>query len=284
MMSYFYRKKRFMLGMSLVLIFTATPLIAKNTQINDYMVGPGDVLDIRVWDHEDLNRVVEISQEGAFSFPFVGIVEVSNHSVVEIEKELAQKLSDGYIVAPQVTISVSEYRNQKVFVFGEVNRPGSYILKHKSHLLEIISEAGGFTGQRGTVCTIVRPEKTVDKIKPTSIKEAKENEIIKIDLDLLISGSKENPPFYISPGDSIYVDESEKIFVTGEVQAPGQFRWKKGLTVRQAVSLAGGGTPRASLNRIRIIRTNQGEESTFKPNLGDPVLPDDIIKVPESFF
>lgn len=277
-------KRRFCLRLIIALILSATSVYAKPAQKNDYIVGPGDVLDIRVWDHEDLNRVVEISQEGAFSFPFVGKITISKHTVFEIESELAEKLSDGYIVAPQVTISVAEYRNQKVFLFGEVNRPGSYILKHKSHLLEIISEAGGFTAQRGSICTIVRPEKKGGEVKPTSLAEAKEKEIVKIDLDRLVSGSKENQIFYIQPGDSIYIGESEKIFVTGEVQAPGQFNWKKGLTVRQAVSLAGGGTPRASINRIKIIRTDKGEEKTVKPKLGDPVLPDDIIKVPESFF
>ena len=92
-------------------------------------------------------------------------------------------------------------------------------------------------------------------------------------------------PFNVMPGDSIYIGESEKIYVTGEVRSPGRLKWEKGLTVREAVSMAGGGTTRASINRIQIIRNDEnGDEKLIKPKLGDPVLPNDIIKVPESYF
>lgn len=258
--------------------------MAQHQSQDEYVVGPGDVLDILVWDNDDLNRTVELSQEGAFTFPFIGKVNTSNLSVFQIERLLVQKLSDGYLVAPQVSITVAEYRNQKVFLFGEVARPGSYVLKHRSHLLELISEAGGFTEKRGTICVIVRPEAKADKNLPTSIQNAKKSEIIRINLDKLISGEVDTPSFFIMPGDSIYISESEKIYVTGEVMSPGKLNWEKGLTVRQAVSMAGGGTPRASINRISIIRNDNGVEKMFKPNLGDPVLPNDIIKVPESYF
>jgi polysaccharide export outer membrane protein len=251
---------------------------------NNYVVGPGDLLDIQVWDNSDLNRTVEISQEGSFSFPFVGKINASNLSVFQIKRLLVKKLSDGYLVAPQVSITVAEYRNQKVFLFGEIARPGSYVLKHRSHLLEIISEAGGFTPQRGTTGVVVRPEAGASKQTPTSIQDAKKSEIIHINLDQLLSGAAGTPPVYVMPGDSIYIGESEKIFVTGEVRRPGELRWEKGLTVRQAVSMAGGGTPRASINRVRIIRNDNGAEKIIKPGLGDPVLPNDIIKVPESYF
>jgi polysaccharide export outer membrane protein len=273
------------LSTAILLIFLAASTgIAQDISNGTYVVGPGDVLDIQVWDHDDLNRTVEISQEGIFTFPFVGQVEASSLSIFQIERLLTQKLSDGYLVAPQVSITVTEYRNQTVFLLGQVARPGSYVLKHRNHLLELISKAGGFTERSGTTCIIVRPEAGVNKNEPTSIQAAKKSEIIKVNLDNLLSGAADTPPFYVMPGDSIYIGESEKIFVIGEVRRPGQFSWEKGLTVRQAVSMAGGGTPRASINRVRIIRNDNGEEKTVKPNLGDPVLPNDIIKVPESYF
>jgi polysaccharide export outer membrane protein len=61
-------------------------------------------------------------------------------------------------------------------------------------------------------------------------------------------------------------------------------RWERNLTVRQAISIAGGGTPRAALNRIRIVRNKGGTEEEFKPELGEFVMPNDVIKVPESWF
>lgn len=273
-----------LLATGMIVVLSISPAMAQRLHKNDYVVGPGDVLDIQVWDNDDLNRTIEVSQKGAFTFPFIGKINALKLSVFDLERLLIRKLSDGYLVAPQVTITISEYRNQKVFLFGQVRRPGMYMLKHHMHILELISEAGGFTEQRGSLCTIVRPEAEAGKKVPTLINDAKKSEIIHVDLDQLISGAVHNLSAYVMPGDSIYISESEKIFVTGEVRLPGKLKWEKGLTVRQAVSLAGGGTARASVNRIRIIRNVDGVEKKIKPNLGDPVLPNDIIKVPESFF
>jgi polysaccharide export outer membrane protein len=275
---------RLFCAIGLLLVPPASAAMAQRQTQDDYVVGPGDVLDIQVWDNNDLNRTVEISQEGAFTFPFIGKVDAINLSVFQIERLLIQKLAEGYLVAPQVSVTVAEYRNQKVFLFGEVARPGSYILKHRNHLLELISEAGGFTKQRGSTGVIVRPQSQADKSLPKSIQDADKSEIINIDLDKLISGAEDTPPFLVMPGDTIYIGKSEKIYVTGEVRSPGQLNWEKGMTVREAVSLAGGGTPRASINRVRIIRKDNGAEKTIKPNLGDLVQPNDIIKVPESYF
>jgi polysaccharide export outer membrane protein len=250
----------------------------------NYAVGPGDVLNIKVWDHEDLDRSVEVSEEGAFTFPFIGKVKVSGMTTFKIEKLLEQKLADGYLVAPQVNISMAEYRNQRAFVFGEVKKPGVYMLTHRYNLLELISEAGGFTEKSGSTCTIVRPEHKANRDQPTLIEDAGKNEIITIDLEKLVSGKMVSNTPYVKPGDSIYISEAEKIYVTGEVKAPGELKWKKGITVREAVSLAGGGTARAAVNRTRVIRKVNGAEQVIKPNLGDPLLPNDIVKVPESYF
>lgn len=272
------------LTVSLSIIPVTSTGIAQYKTKNEYVVGPGDVLNIQIWDHDDLSRTVEISQEGIFTFPFIGPVNASNLSIFQIERLLTQKLSDGYLVAPQVSITVAEYRNQRVFLLGQVAKQGSYVLRHPNHLLELISKAGGFTEQRGTTCIIVRPEAKSEKELPKSIRDAKKSEIIRINLDRLISGEAASSQFIVMPGDTIYIGESEKIYVIGEVISPGRFNWQKGLTVREAVSLAGGGTERSSINRLCIIRKHNGKEETIKPKLWDPVQPNDIIKVPESYF
>ena len=247
-----------------------------------YIIGPGDILEIKVWDHDDLSRSVQVSQGGEFTFPFIGKVKVENLSSFEIENLLAKKLSNGFLVAPQVSVEVVEYLNKKVFVFGEVKKPGTYILKHNYTFLELISEAGGFTEDKGQFCFVVRPGEKENKTKPILLKNALEKQIIKLKIDDLITGSTGS--FNVIPGDSVYISESEKIYVTGEVKAPGKVKWNDKLTVREAVSLAGGETPKASINRVQIIRIINGIENVLKPKLSDFVQPDDIIKVPESYF
>jgi polysaccharide biosynthesis/export protein len=261
------------------------PFSAKCDQLDkDYIIGPGDVLEIRVWDHDDLFRRVEVSQEGAITYPFIGRIMAANHSVFELETLLQKKLADGYLVAPQVNVTVAEYINQKIFLFGEVNKPGSYTLRKKIHLLELISEAGGFTENRGTKCIIVRPRSAKAKQGPTSPEQVSKNETIEVNLDDLIAGRLNLNQAYVKPGDSVYVKEAENVYVIGQVDKPGKYKWVKGLTVLQTISLAGGGTPRAAMNRVSIIRRQNGAEKEYRPELGEGVQPNDIIKVPESYF
>jgi polysaccharide biosynthesis/export protein len=266
------------------LLMFSTGLSAAQQPVNkDYIIGSGDELQIQVWDHDDLNRTVEVSHDGTFSFPFIGKVRAAGKSVFELQNYLIKKLSDGYLVAPQVTVGIAQYRNKKAFILGEVHRPGSYILKQNMHLLELISEAGGFTANRGTVCTIIRSAEAKNLSNPVPIKNASAHEIIKIDLTRLANGDpSEN--IAIEPNDSIYISAVSHIFVTGEVRNPGEVNFAEGMTVHQAISMAGGGTPKAALGRTRIVRMQNGKEVEIKPALSDTVFPNDIIKVPESYF
>ncbi|MGD9212589.1 MAG: SLBB domain-containing protein [Desulfobacteraceae bacterium] len=257
--------------------------IAKEADSKSYKVGPGDILHIEIWDHDDLNRDIEISQDGSFTFPFIGSIDASNLSVHEIEKLLTEKLSDGYIVAPQIVVNVAEYNYRKVFLFGEVQRPGTYPLRQNVLLMELISDAGGFTPDRGATCHIVRNKNSNQASTPIALEEAAARDIITIDLNRLTSGHLQDN-IELSPGDSIYINSADHVFVTGEVQNPGEIRWVNRMTVLQAISSAGGGTPNAAVNRTIIVRLKDGKEVKIKPNLSDPVLPNDIIKVPESYF
>lgn len=270
-----------LIGSSLALLCFAQP---GNIKGNEYIVGPGDILEITVWDHDDLARKIEVSREGAISFPFIGVINVMNNSVFDIEKKIQSELADGFLIAPQVNVIVSEYNNQKVFIFGEVKKPGSYVIQQKIQLLSLISDAGGFTDQRGQIALVVRPEVGGVNQQPMPLETANENEIIKIDLEKIFLQKNNFAQFNILPGDTVYIEKAEIFYVTGEVKSPGKFEWEKGLTVRQAVSLAGGGTSKAAINRIEIIRNKNHIEIKLKPDLVDPVLPNDIIKVPESYF
>jgi len=252
-------------------------------QTGAYTIGAGDRLSIQVWDHDDLTRTVEVAPDGTFSFPFIGKVQASDKTAFMIENILVEKLSDGYLVGPQVTVGVIEYNNKKVFLFGEVVRPGSYVLRSNMRLLELISDAGGFTTNRGSTCTVVRSPNGDADAKPIAIEDATGHEIITVNLTQLTKGDPgEN--ILIAPNDSIYISAAERIFVTGEVKRPGEIEYREGMTVRQAISMAGGGTPKAAIGRIRIVRMDNGKETEIKPSPGDPIFPNDILKVPESYF
>jgi protein involved in polysaccharide export with SLBB domain len=86
------------------------------------------------------------------------------------------------------------------------------------------------------------------------------------------------------PRVSIYITRYRNFFVSGEVNRPGGYPFEDGLTVLKAVTLAGGFTDKAASGRIKIKRLKEKDEVTISANLKDPVYPDDVIVVPESFF
>ena len=262
----------------------STNLFAENLSNKEYTIGPEDVLGIQVWDNKDLNRTVEVSQEGTFTFPLIGNVHADGLSIFELEDLIEKRLADGYILEPQVTVSINEYQNRKVFLLGEVERPGSYVLKRKTHILELISNAGGFTNKAGRTIKIVRPKSQKQSEGHVSPTEDKENEIITLDLSKFNANSAHDT-FFVKSGDSIYVNPVPRIYVIGEVGNPGALEWEKSMTVRQAISLAGGHTQMAALKRTRIIRVNKnGKENEIKAHMDDLVRPDDIIKVSGRYF
>jgi polysaccharide export outer membrane protein len=249
----------------------------------EYTIGPEDVLEIQIWDNGDLDRTVEVSQEGSFTFPLIGKVYANGFSVFELENLIKKRLADGYIVNPQINVSVIEYKSRKVFILGAVQNPGCYVLKRKIHLLELISEAGGFCDNAGRMITIVRPKLPRQSRGLISSSEDKENEIITLDLGEFKADSPYDD-FFVESGDSIYVNPTSRVFVSGQVVKPGEFEWERGLTVRQAISLAGGTTRLAAAKRTIIVRIKNGKEEMLRAKMDDLVRPDDIIKVPERYF
>lgn len=265
------------------IVFTPTLCLAVQTPTGDYVIGPGDKLDIQVWENPDLGGTVEVSRSGDFSFPLIGKVHAAGLSVFALEKKLTQKLAAGYLVSPQVRVRITEYSNQKVFLFGAVKKPGSYVIKGKTSILELISSMGGITDDTGVTAIIVRPESPQRKNKPLAVDQARAEEIIRVDLERLAAGEG-GKNIFVMPGDSIYVKKVQKIFVTGEVRKPGKFNWEKNLTVREAISLAGGPSKAGASERTQIIRIQNGQETHIRPKMSDFVKPDDIIKVPKSYF
>ena len=258
---------------------------AENPSGKEYTLGPEDVIEIQIWDNKDLDRTVEVSQDGSFTFPLIGKVHTAGLSVFELENLIKKRLADGYIAAPHVTVFVVKYQSRKVFLLGEVKNPGNYVLKGKTHILELISMAGGFTDKSGRIIKIVRLNSLKhNKRGDAAPGEDKETETITLDLGEYKADSAYDS-FFVANGDSIYVNPVPRIFVIGEVIRPGEFKWETGLTIHQAISRAGGPNERAALKRIKIIRIKRnGKEKTIKARLDDLARPEDIIKVPGRYF
>ena len=164
---------------------------------SDYKISPTDLLDITIYQNNELNRSVRVSQNGTISFPLVGTVQIGGLGVIQAEDALSKKLSD-FVIAPQVTIFIKEYGNKHVYVLGQVSKPGSYELPTESRLtvVEAISMAGGFT-------PIAAPDRT-RVIR--SVNGKSETYTVEVS-EVTKNGAKEKD-ITLEPNDVVYVPQS----------------------------------------------------------------------------
>lgn len=113
-------------------------------KLSEYIIGPGDVLGVQVWRHKDLNQSVKVQLNGNITFPLVGDMHVSGMPLSEFQIHLSREL-DRYIVNPYVSIQVTVFKSNKIYVLGEVLKPGIYFPEESKTVSEAIALAGGFT-------------------------------------------------------------------------------------------------------------------------------------------
>jgi polysaccharide export outer membrane protein len=254
----------------------------------DYRLGPEDNIEIRVWDHDDLTRTTRVGLDGNISFPFVGQVKAQGLTLSELQKELEQRLGPKYIIEPRVSITVSEYKSQKFFVVGNVQRPGTYPLTKPIRVVEAISQAGGIASGTiskplsGAVAIVIHAQPGEKLHKPKLPSQIPASQKITVSLSAALAGDPEQN-LEIKDGDTIYVPNLV-YYVTGEVKKPGRFPYEERMTVLQAVTTAEGFTDKASSRSIYIIRENSGEKQKVRVGTDDLIRPGDTIVVPESWF
>src|SRR5215470_15129726 len=166
----------------------------------EYRVGAKDVLKVTVWGHDDLTRQVVVSADGTFAFPLIGDVQVAGLTTGSIEARLRDLLGKDYLVNPQVSVSVQEYRSQRVFVLGEVEKPGTYALTGQTTLLDVLSQAGGPGKSAGRQVVVVRVPQSEGPVAPGAAGSV----TLRADLKRLLDGlTSEN--IALQNGDTVFV-------------------------------------------------------------------------------
>ncbi|HXV76854.1 MAG TPA: polysaccharide biosynthesis/export family protein [Candidatus Polarisedimenticolaceae bacterium] len=266
-----------------------TPVVPPTAALaggSDYRIGRQDLLEIAVFDVEELDQTVRVADDGSITMPLLGKLRVAGLTKFELERMIAEQLDDRFIRDPQVTVFIKEYESKKVAVSGAVKNPGTYEMLGQKTILEMLSEAGGLDQDLGKEIIIFR--------KPVGEPTRR----LAVDLDRLVYRAEPELNLIVEPGDIIYVPAVEKIriFVSGAVRNPDLYEVPRDepVTVLKAVTLAGGVTDRAAEKKIQIIRNDENGERTIllvnlrkvkQGRVEDPLLrKDDIVLVPESFF
>lgn len=282
-----------------------------------YEIGPADVLKIVVLGQEQMSGEFTVDRLGMIQFPFLGSMKASELSPRDLERKLTTLLSDGYLKRPQVSVVVKESNSQRLYVTGEVKRPGAYGLRGDRSLRGLLSEIGELTPEAGHEVVVIRPPKPLEPV-PTPSPSPEEDlsavdpahpeatpeptptpaptpspdpslpgavpgsEVFRLSLREVRSGQPEKD-FQVEPGDTIYVPKAAQVYVTGFVARPGAIRFEEGMTVYKAISLAGGVGERGS-SKARIVRIVEGRRKELKAKSTDLLLPEDTVVVPERFF
>ena len=269
------------IALGVVVLSLTASLVA---QQQEYRVGAKDILAITVWNQLSLSGKFPVDDEGAVTFPLIGPLQVAGLTLKSVETELKRRLADGFFNDPQVSVSVDEFRSQRVFIVGEVDQPGTFSLTGSLTLIEALSLAKSTSPNAAAEVIVLRP-KNKQSGRPTLMTDPDKNdaEVIRVDLAALQNGRLSNN-ITLQDGDTLFVPKAETVFVFGQVRSPGTYRISSDTTVVQVLALAGGVAERGASNRIRIIRVVAGEKKELKANLNDVVRANDTIIVPDRFF
>jgi polysaccharide export outer membrane protein len=245
----------------------------------EILIGTGDLIEVSLYGVPDFKTDVRVSSAGEASVPMLGTVTVGGLSAEQagrlIERQLKEK---GFYNDPHVTVFEKEFATQGISVLGEVQKPGIYPLLGSRNLYDAISAAGGTTPKAGSYVMVTRRNDPQNPIRVP-----------------LSTGSPDSMKDNVSvePGDTILVSKAGIVYVVGDVRQPGGFVMEngKGVTVLQAIALAQGIGPNASLGSARLVRkTPDGPKDVpldlkkiLSAKAADPHLQaDDIVYVPDS--
>lgn len=283
-----------------------------------YRIGPGDLLDVRVFGQPDLNSTVEVDEDGNISsLPFI---EDPLPAKCRNEKEIQSAITDAYakyIVKPRVSVRVLERRSrQPASIFGAVRTPRSMALTRRIRLHELLASAGGITASASGSIQIMHTEpelcpepediadnllaknaapsstKTTPDVEAKTAQEPGIGDLRTIQINTLKAGFGSEDPF-IRPGDIVIVTEGLPVYVTGLVAQPGPIVLKDRMTLRQAIAMTGG-PQRMAKSEVYIYRRKEGQSGGVEPlkfdyddikrgKTPDPLLePYDIVDVGRS--
>jgi polysaccharide export outer membrane protein len=171
---------------------SGAPCRGDGCKVEEYLIGPGDVLHISVWKDATLDRIVTVRPDGMISYPLLSDVRASGETPIQLQKTLTDKLKQ-YMADPEVSVVVQEVHSFAVSVLGEVKTPGRYELKAQATVLDVLAQAGGLTPfASASRIVILRDEDGVKKR-------------LLFDYDAAISKQGPQQLFYVHPGDIIMV-------------------------------------------------------------------------------
>ncbi len=243
------------------------------------VIGDGDLLKVSVLGVPESDQEVRVGADGNIFLNFIGAVKVAGQTTDQAQVTIAKKLvAGGFFRDPQVAVFAKEYATQGVSVLGEVQKPGVYPMLGSRTLFDVLSLAGGTTAKAGKLVSITHRDTPQTPNTVAMSNDAAESLRSNVD---------------IFPGDTIVVSRAGVVYVSGDVKRPSGVIMENGaeMTVLQAIAMAEGVGPDASLNKSKLIRRGPNGPTEIPLRLKDMFAskaPDvrlqaeDIVFIPNS--
>ena len=245
-----------------------------------YKLQPDDAIRMQVFGEPDLTVEQVVNPGGYVTIPLIGQIYAKDLTQAELTEVIKKGLSK-YLVEPKVQLTLSQIRMARIFVLGQVNRPGPVEYKSGQRIMEAVAGAGSFTDAASLETAMLTHRGSPDSVP--------------VDLRKLFFDGDMTQNLSLQDGDTIFIpeDTKNKYFVLGEVIRPMMYHLKTDVTVMDAITTAGGPTPRGSLKNTYIIRGDPRKPQRIKLDLGELVKnadvsqnmllqPGDVVYVAES--
>lgn len=164
------------------------------TSVSSTTLGPGDVFEVRVYRETELSGIFQVSPEGTIDFPLLGTIKVDSRNSSQIASMIRDGLSKGYIKEPFVTVTVKEFNSKRIYVLGQVDKPGTFKYEEGMSVIQAITLAGGFS-------KLARP----NAVLVTRTEDGREVKTV-VPVTDISEGKAKN--FLLHPGDIVFVPES----------------------------------------------------------------------------
>ena len=230
------RSHKLFLAVALAVVFAC----AGAAQQESLLIGPGDLVQVHVFDTPELDQSVRVTDAGTIFLTVGGEVKVGSDTPAQAARAIELALLNGYLRHPRVTVTVQEFATEKVSVMGEVKAPGAYSIHTARSVVDVLALAGGLT-EAADRKIVIEDHKTHQKT------------------DYFVSNTAAafNAAVVIHPGDTIYVPKAGLVYVLGDVGRPGGYTMTNNdseITALQLVARAGGTNHSAVPSNARLIR------------------------------
>ena len=245
-------------------VIAATPVSA---QLSDagYVLGPDDSIQIVVYGQPEAGISTRIKADGTIVMPLIGTLTAAGLTNVGLAKNVANKLTGGgFLKSPVVNVEIASYVSKSVNVAGKVALPGIIALDRNYRALDVMLKAG-WIRDNGATYVLLRRAGSAE---------------MRLDTDAMVRGDEDKNPV-LRAGDTLFVPDADQFYISGQVNRAGSFAIVPGMTVRQALAVAGGVSATGSAGKVGLIRGG-AKEIDADPSV--VIQKNDVILVKERLF